>query len=84
MAVMTPAMRTEVRNAIMREWSQDRTPLPATKSELLALVGAVDDWFDANDNALVQIINATPMGSLPRRRKIRFALAILNERFGVS
>lgn len=84
MAVMTLEKRTKVRNLIMQEWSNDRTPIPATKPELLEIVNAVDDWFDQHDNELVQILNATPMTSLPRRQKIRFALAVLNARFGES
>lgn len=77
MAQLTAEQRTDLRAAIMREWSAFRTEVPMTKPELLTLIGFIDEAAEASDaDVITRVPEAHPANSwlvenLPIARRIK-------------
>lgn len=55
-----------------------------TKPQLLAVVNAIDDWWEANDSAANQAIPQPQRGILTTKQKAALFMLLMNRRYEVT
>jgi hypothetical protein len=81
MAVLSNAVRGEICATFQREKSAVREAIAAlSKADLLAAVGAVDAWIDANAAAFNNALPAAAKANLTAQQKIDLFLYVLLRR----
>lgn len=81
MAVLSAPQRAAVFAQLMRDMSLDHDICSLTKPDLLAAVGAADDWADANAAAFNSALPVAARNALTAAQKARLLSAVVLKRF---
>lgn len=79
---LTVQDRQRISAALQREWSDAPLSCALTKADLLAAIGAVDDWIDANAVAFNQSLPAAVRTGLSPVQKADVLYAVAVRRSG--
>lgn len=83
MAVLSTNDRAAAYQALMDRMSADREPQPLTKAQLLAAIGAADDWVDANAASFNTGLTAAARTGLTARQKALVLVYVVSRRFDI-
>lgn len=83
MAVLTTEERAQVRADVIARWNSDSAAPPIDKPQLAAVIGAMDDWIEANFTSLNAAIPQPQRGLLSARLKFMIFMTVAMRRFGI-
>ena len=80
---LTTNDRARVWRGLMRLWSQERASVALAKADLLAAVGATDDWIEANQASYNNALPDAAKNGLTSLQKTLLFCAVALARAGI-
>ena len=84
MAVLTDGDRKKIWSRYMSEASSDETAIPLNKSDLRAIVDAIDTWISDNMASFNSSLPLPGRTRLTGKEKVRLFLYVVNQRWEVE